>query len=64
MWTLRTQFNQPSANGFGRLEWNSVHVETQSQAESWWKTRTARMQKGSLAVMFDPDGTVIKVKFG
>lgn len=65
MWTVRAQFNKPNPeSGSTDLEWNAVHVDTEAEAEAWWKTRTVRPQRGSVSTMFNPQGEVVRVKFG
>lgn len=65
MWTVRAQFNKPSAESNSKdLEWSAVIVETEEEAEAWWKTRTALPQRGRVSTMFNPQGEVVRVKFG
>jgi hypothetical protein len=64
MWELRAQYNRLNAeNPSGVLEWSSVFVDTQDQADSWWRCRTSSKCKGRVSTMFDPDGNVVKVAF-
>lgn len=65
MWELRTQYNRPGAEvQSGELEWNAVMVDTEAEADSWWRTRTSRLTPGSVSTMFNPAGTVVQVVFG
>ena len=65
MWTVRGQFNKPGAESNSKdLEWSAVMVDTEAEAEAWWKTRTVRPQRGSVSTMFNPQGKVVRVKFG
>jgi hypothetical protein len=65
MWELRTQFSKPNAETpDGPLEWNSVLVDTEEEAEAWWKTRTSCRSVGNrVCTMFDPEGNVVRVQF-
>ena len=43
MWEVRTQFSKQNAEmPSGQLEWNSVLVDTQAEADTALRTRTAR----------------------
>ncbi len=71
MWTLRGQFStrqldettgKPGTEG--PLEWSAMTVDTQEEAEEWWKCRTSTNCKVSrVSTMFDPNGNVVKVVF-
>jgi len=65
MWEVRTQFSKPNAETpNGPMEWNSVWVDTEAEAEAWWKTRTSfRSNHNRVNTMFDPEGNVVRVKF-
>jgi hypothetical protein len=65
MWQVRAQLNKPNKeNPGGELEWSGVLVDTQEEAEAWWKTRTGFDGKGTVHTMYDPAGEVVRVKFG
>lgn len=65
MWTVRAQFNKPMAEcPSNELEWGEVIVDTEAEAEQWWKTRTVRPSRGTVSTMFNPQGEVVRVKFG
>ena len=65
MWTVRGQFNKPNKESpSDELEWSAVTVDTEAEAETWWNTRTARPSRGRVSTMTDPEGTVVRVKFG
>lgn len=65
MWTVKAQFNKPMAeSSSNELEWSAVMVDTEEEAEQWWKTRTARPHRGSVSTMINPQGEVVRVKFG
>lgn len=65
MWKVQSQFSKPMSDGSSTdLEWNAVCVNTQAEAEAWWKCRT----QGLCAVrrvhtMWNPQGEVVRVKF-
>jgi hypothetical protein len=71
MWKLRSQFTvrqfdettgKPHTEG--PLEWNTLTVDTQKEAEEWWNCRTATNCKvNRVSTMFDPEGNVVKVVF-
>ncbi len=79
MWTLRGQFSirQFDATNLdlwlpssgkprteGPLEWSEIIVDTQEEAEEWWKCRTSTNCKvNRVSTMFDPNGVVVKVAF-
>ena len=65
MWQVRAQLNKPNKeNHSGVLEWSAVLVDTQEEAEAWWKTRTGFNRKGTVHTMYTPQGEVVRVKFG
>lgn len=71
MWELRGQFSvrqfdettgKPRTEG--PLEWSAITVNTQEEAEEWWKCRTSTNCKvNRVSTMFDPNGNVVKVAF-
>jgi len=71
MWELRGQFSvrqfdettgKPRTEG--PLEWTTITVNTQEEAEEWWECRTSTNCKvNRVSSMFDPNGTVVKVAF-
>lgn len=65
MWEVRTQFSKPCAEGHStELEWSAVRVDTEEEAEGWWKTRTAgRCADRRVHTMWNPQGEVVRVKF-
>ena len=65
MWEIRTQFSRPMKDGTStNLEWSAIQVETQSEAEAWWRTRTTgRSIVRRVHTMFDPQGSVVQVQF-
>jgi hypothetical protein len=65
MWEVRTQFSKQNAEmPSGQLEWNSVLVDTQAEADTALRTRTARRWTvRTVHTMFDPQGRVVRVKF-
>ena len=64
MWEVRGQSNKPNPEvQKDVLEWSSVLVETREEAERWWNCRTSFRQTGKVSTMYDPNGSVVKVKF-
>lgn len=65
MWEVRGQFSKPNAESTtGELEWSAVQVDTQAEAEAWWRCRTAgRCADRRVHTMFNPQGEVVRVKF-
>lgn len=65
MWELRTQFSKPNAdNPGGPLEWNAVLVDTEVEAELWWRCRTSGKSVGRrVCTMFNPAGELVRVEF-
>ena len=64
MWQVRAQLNQLSKeNPSDELEWSAVFVDTQEEAEAWWKTRTSLNTKGTVHTMYNPRGEVVRTKF-
>jgi hypothetical protein len=65
MWELRGQFSRPMAEwNSNELEWSAIFVDTEDEAELWWKTRTAsRSFARRVSVMFNPQGEVVRVHF-
>jgi hypothetical protein len=46
------------------LEWNGLVVDTQEEANEWWRTKTrAYAPVRRTHVMTDPNGNVVKVEF-
>jgi hypothetical protein len=63
MWQVKTKMDKPSKdNPSGELEWNAVFLDTQEEAEAWWKTRTSFNTEGSVHTMLNPQGEVVRVK--
>jgi hypothetical protein len=64
MWEIRGQFNTKAKEyDSGVLEWSSVLVDTQEEAEVWWNARTKSKTKGSVKTMYNPKGEVVRVEF-
>lgn len=64
MWQVRAQLNKPNKETpTGELEWSAVFVDTQEEAEAWWKCRTSFNSKGTVHTMYNPEGEVFRVKF-
>ena len=65
MWTVRTQFSKPCAEGPStELEWSAVRVDTEEEAEGWWRCRTGvRCGVRRVHTMWNPQGEVVRVKF-
>lgn len=65
MWEVRGQFSEVNAEGTSTdLEWSAVHVDTEAEAEAWWRCRTAgRCAVRRVHTMFNPEGQVVRVKF-
>ncbi len=64
MWQVRAQLNRPNKeNSSGELEWSTVLIDTQEEAEEWWKTRTSFDTKGVVHTMYDPKGKIVRTKF-
>lgn len=64
-WKVQTQFSRPNAESNSeQLEWSAVVVETQEEAEAWWKCRTSgRSVASRVHTMMNPAGEVVRVAF-
>ena len=64
MWCVRGQSTNPLDKFSNVPSWSAVMVDTEEEAEAWWKTRTATVHPGRVSIMFNPQGEVVRVKFG
>jgi hypothetical protein len=64
-WTITTTFsNANPLRPDDGLEWNGLVVDTQEEANEWWRTRTRTYTPVRRThVMTDPNGNVVKVEF-
>lgn len=64
-WTLTSTFSEPNPlRPDDGLEWSSLIVDTQEEANEWWRTRTRSYTPVRRThVMTDPNGNVVKVEF-
>ena len=65
MWEVRTQFSRPNAeSNSNECEWSAVHVDTQEEAEAWWRCRVrGRSVVRRVHTMMNPAGEVVRVSF-
>jgi hypothetical protein len=64
MWEVHCQFSKPSAEGNStELEWSAVRVDTQAEAEVWWRLRTGVCSTvRRVHTMRNPNGEVVRVR--
>jgi hypothetical protein len=64
MWKVSGVISSVSKTVPDSLEWSEMWVDTQEEAELWWKARTRQIcAVRRTHTMFDPDGNVVKVAF-
>jgi len=64
-WTITSTFSKPNPlRPDDGLEWSGLVVDTQKEANEWWRTRTRSYTPiRRTHVMTDPNGNVVKVEF-
>jgi len=64
-WTITSTFSKPNPlRPDDGLEWSGLVVDTQEEANEWWRTRTRSYTPVRRThVMTDPNGNVVKVEF-